>query len=312
MPSDSTLDSPPTSDWWATAADRQEAARQAYRQSIVDGQPLSGVQLGTIFDRSSRWGVDRIAEVRSENHDRSTGNGAHPTVSPSGSNGNSLAATPDPNGDTPLPIGSNGNSPAGPGPGRHPRRRNGSGTADQVVPIRSAGSGSPLPIGSNGNGSHPGESAEATPRQQPHAAQAVATEPGRSVHPQPERRSRLLLDTAITLVVTAVAAAASYGHMLHVALMAGEPMWIARAFPVTVDGLVLAALRRGEDGRGWLALGAAVSVAANVLAQFPELAATAGPVVSAWPPLALYGTHRLLAGRQPRLDGTMPGQETAR
>jgi hypothetical protein len=89
-------------------------------------------------------------------------------------------------------------------------------------------------------------------------------------------------------------------------------MWIARAFPVTVDGLVLAALRRGEDGRGWLALGAAVSVAANVLAQFPELAATAGPVVSAWPPLALYGTHRLLAGRQPRLDGTMPGQETAR
>jgi hypothetical protein len=106
------------------------------------------------------------------------------------------------------------------------------------------------------------------------------------------------LDTAITLIVALVAAAASYGHMLDVALLAGEPLWIARAFPITVDGLVLAALRRGEDGRRWLALGAAVSVAANVLAQFPEQAAAAGPVVSAWPPLALYGTHRLLQGRQ--------------
>jgi hypothetical protein len=102
----------------------------------------------------------------------------------------------------------------------------------------------------------------------------------------------------ITLTVALVAAAASYGHMLEVALMAGEHPWIAKAFPITVDGLVLAAIRRGEDGRGWLALGAAVSVAANVLAQFPEAAATVGPVVSAWPPLALYGTHRLLHLRQ--------------
>lgn len=105
------------------------------------------------------------------------------------------------------------------------------------------------------------------------------------------------LDSTITLAVALVAAAASYGHMLDVALMAGEPLWIARAFPITVDGLVLAALRRGETGRAWLALGIAASVAANLLAQFPEQAATLGPVVSAWPPLALYGTHRLLLGR---------------
>jgi hypothetical protein len=85
--------------------------------------------------------------------------------------------------------------------------------------------------------------------------------------------------------------------MLEVAQLAGEHLWIARAFPITVDGLVLAALRQGDRGRAWLALGAAVSIAANVLAQFPDQAAIAGPIVSAWPPLALYGTHRLLHTR---------------
>jgi hypothetical protein len=84
--------------------------------------------------------------------------------------------------------------------------------------------------------------------------------------------------------------------MLDVALVAGEPLWIARAFPITVDGLALAALRRGPDGRRWLALAAAVSIAANILAHYPHHAAAAGPIVSAWPPLALYGTHRLLDG----------------
>ena len=101
-------------------------------------------------------------------------------------------------------------------------------------------------------------------------------------------------DSLITLTVAVVAAAASYGHMFEVALLAGEPMWIARAFPITVDGLVLASLRRGPQGRWWLRLGVAVSVAANVLSRYPDLAHEAGPIVSAWPPLALYGTHRLL------------------
>jgi hypothetical protein len=105
------------------------------------------------------------------------------------------------------------------------------------------------------------------------------------------------LDSAIILIVAAVAGAASYGHMLEVAMWAGEPLWIARAFPVTVDGLVLAALRRGRHGRWWLALAIAVSVAANMLARYPDLAATAGPMVSAWPPLALFGTHRLVHRR---------------
>jgi hypothetical protein len=86
--------------------------------------------------------------------------------------------------------------------------------------------------------------------------------------------------------------------MYHFALLAGEPVWIARAWPVTVDGLAYAALRRGQAGRWWLVLSLAVSVGANVVAQFPELAASAAPVVSAWPPVALYGTHRLLHRRR--------------
>ena len=106
------------------------------------------------------------------------------------------------------------------------------------------------------------------------------------------------LDSVIILAVAVVAAAASYGDMLEVAVWAGEPLWLARAFPLTVDGLVLAALRRGRQGRWWLALGIAVSVAANMLARYPDLSASLGPVISAWPPLALFGTHRLLHARR--------------
>jgi hypothetical protein len=111
------------------------------------------------------------------------------------------------------------------------------------------------------------------------------------------------VDSLIILAVAAVAFVASYQHMLEVALWAGEPVWIARAFPITVDGLVLAALRRGRQGRWWLGLGIAASVAANMLSRYPELAATAGPVISAWPPLALFGTHRLPRDRSQRWPG---------
>lgn len=110
--------------------------------------------------------------------------------------------------------------------------------------------------------------------------------------PQAPAGSRL--DTIVILLVALIAAAASYSHMYNVALLAGEPLWIARAWPITVDGLVIAALRRGEQGRYWLLLGLAVSVASNVLSQYPALVASVAPGVSAWPPLALYGTHRLL------------------
>lgn len=162
-----------------------------------------------------------------------------------------------------------------------------SGTATTGVPDDNASLTEPEPTG--------GGSAPPVP--------AAGTELGPEVplaEPRPEgdpaETDRSWLDTVVTLTVAVVCAAASYGHMYHVALLAGEPLWIARAWPITVDGLVIAALRRGPDGRRWLALGIAVSMAANVLAQFPELAASAGPLVSAWPPVALYGTHRLVHG----------------
>jgi hypothetical protein len=112
----------------------------------------------------------------------------------------------------------------------------------------------------------------------------------------PAGRRPSWLDMAAMLVVAAVAAAASYGHMLHVATMAGESLWIARLFPVTVDGLMLIALRHNSrEARWWLALGIAVSVAANIAAAHPTLE---GRLVAAWPPLSLLGAHRLIHGRR--------------
>lgn len=44
----------------------QEQARQAFRESVAAELPLSGAALGRMFDRSPRWGRDRIAETRTE------------------------------------------------------------------------------------------------------------------------------------------------------------------------------------------------------------------------------------------------------
>jgi hypothetical protein len=126
----------------------------------------------------------------------------------------------------------------------------------------------------------------------PERQDARQQQPQESV--EDEVRRPTILDVLVTLVVALVAAGASWGHIERLALLAGQPLWIARTLPLSVDGLVLAAFRRGEHGRRWLALGLAASVAANVVAQFPSVAAYAGPVVTAWSPLALYGCHRLL------------------
>jgi hypothetical protein len=52
-----------------------------------------------------------------------------------------------------------------------------------------------------------------------------------------------------------------------------------------------------EDGTPltgrWLALAVVVSIGANVLSHYPEVAATVGPLLSSWPPLALFETHCL-------------------
>ncbi|MGH9211362.1 MAG: DUF2637 domain-containing protein, partial [Acidimicrobiales bacterium] len=57
---------PPTGDGWASAADRQAAARDAYRRSIGEGEPLTAAALADRFDRSLRWAQERVAEVRNQ------------------------------------------------------------------------------------------------------------------------------------------------------------------------------------------------------------------------------------------------------
>lgn len=48
------------------SGDARELARDAWRDSAAAGSPLTGRELGERFDRSERWGRDRIAEARPE------------------------------------------------------------------------------------------------------------------------------------------------------------------------------------------------------------------------------------------------------
>jgi hypothetical protein len=100
---------------------------------------------------------------------------------------------------------------------------------------------------------------------------------------------------AVTVVVGLIAAGASYGHQVSLALEAGEPKFIAHLIPLSVDGLAIAALWAGRRGRWWLVLALAASVAANVASAEPT---PEGYAIGAWPPIALIGTHQLLHGRE--------------
>jgi hypothetical protein len=97
--------------------------------------------------------------------------------------------------------------------------------------------------------------------------------------------------------VGVIAAAISWGHMYGMALAAGEHLWLARAWPITVDGLVVVAMRhRGPAGRWWLCVALGVSLLSNVAAQFPEIVGTTPAIriaVAAWPALAFAGVHQL-------------------
>jgi hypothetical protein len=69
-------------DAWLGPAERQAAARDAYRRSVDDGAPLSAAALAAQFDRSPRWAQDRIAEARRQRS----------TVPPLSSNGSDRAS----------------------------------------------------------------------------------------------------------------------------------------------------------------------------------------------------------------------------
>lgn len=103
-----------------------------------------------------------------------------------------------------------------------------------------------------------------------------------------------VLAVASVALVALVAAVVSYAHMYELAERSGEA-WRAWLFPLSVDGMLLAATlaivdrRRAGLPAGWvpwagLVLGIGASLIANVAAAEPTLTAQA---VAAWPPLAL-------------------------
>ncbi len=251
---------------WATPADRQAAARDAYRTSVTEGKALTGAALGKMFDRSPRWGVDRIAEVRAEaNHHR---------------NGSSQLPASDADDGLPaLPNGSDRNNGNGV---RQLARSNGNATISAPLPIRST----------NGRTDSSGAAGAApTTAAGPASPAAVGSPADNDTAATPAVRR---ITTTAVVAVALVAASASYDHQRLLAEMAGEG-WRAWLLPLSVDGLVVAAsmsmlVRRRMDRRAgvlaWVALilGVVVSVTANVAAAEPTVV---GRLVAAWPPVAL-------------------------
>lgn len=104
------------------------------------------------------------------------------------------------------------------------------------------------------------------------------------------------------LLLAAIAAVVSYSHMYDLALRHGEPEWRAALFPLSVDGMVVAAsmtlladARQGRRGGvlPWslLILGSLASLAANVAVADPTVWSR---IIHAWPSVALIGSYELL------------------
>jgi Protein of unknown function (DUF2637) len=72
-----TLATPPAEDGWASAADRQAAARDIYRRTVQQGELLAAAPLAARFDRSLRWAQERVAEVRNERSAETNGRGTN-------------------------------------------------------------------------------------------------------------------------------------------------------------------------------------------------------------------------------------------
>jgi len=102
------------------------------------------------------------------------------------------------------------------------------------------------------------------------------------------------------LVVAAVAAVMSYGHLRAVAGKQGEDA--AVLFPLSVDGLIVAASlvlltrrRAGQPGGALAWCGLLVGVAATVAGNIASAEATTlARLVAAWPPVAFALSYELL------------------
>ena len=56
-----------------------EEAREFYRASIAAGDPLTGRQLGGMYNRSPSWGRERIGEVKAHDQGKAGRAGSRPT-----------------------------------------------------------------------------------------------------------------------------------------------------------------------------------------------------------------------------------------
>ncbi len=108
------------------------------------------------------------------------------------------------------------------------------------------------------------------------------------------------------LIVAGVAAYVSYGHIAEVAVLGHQPPLLAKAMPLSVDGLMLiATLAVAEDKaanrrpRGWARFsfwfGAAISTAANIAATAVHYGDPLSIAVAAWSPLALLLAIEIVA-----------------
>lgn len=105
--------------------------------------------------------------------------------------------------------------------------------------------------------------------------------------------------------VAAIAAYASWSHMVGVALRFGERSDVAHLLPISVDGLLLVslALMALDKLNGYrprisaivnTGIGATASVVANVAHAHPTPGAR---VIAAWPAVALFLAAHMIAGR---------------
>jgi hypothetical protein len=128
-----------------------------------------------------------------------------------------------------------------------------------------------------------------------------------------ERRMLLGATVAVVAVVAGIAGAISYGHMHDWASANGEPSWRALLFPLSVDGLLIAAsvvlladsrAKRPADKLAYVLVVVAslVSVTANVAHDW--VSRVAEIAIAGWPPLALVGSYELLMRLLRRLQTT--------
>lgn len=104
------------------------------------------------------------------------------------------------------------------------------------------------------------------------------------------------------LLLAAIAAVVSCAHMVELVLGHGEPAWRAGLFPLSVEGMIVAASMSllsdaGQGRRGgvlpWrlMFVGSLASLAANITVADPMAWSR---IIHAWPSFALIGSYELL------------------